>query len=300
MSTIGARGGHETSRVHRTGNVFRSVAGGAIRYAKDLYKSLVLILAMPIILGEYFEKETGGAYGIGFGKKTVLLLKTIRNTKRIPTLSHFLEHLTLATRIMKVPPSTDGCVVECGCYVGGSTANLSLVCALTGRRLEVFDSFEGLPDASDLANKVLGKRKATYSPGDYRGTLEEVKTNVSRWGDIRVCGFNVGYFDDTLPGFDAECVLAFLDVDLRSSLETCVENLWPLLRDDCYLFTHEAEEIEIAALFFDVEWRRRTFRSGPPGLAGAGSGLGLVPAKGAFISELGFTIKDGGVLHPAR
>jgi O-methyltransferase len=46
-------------------------------------------------------------------------------------------------------------VVECGTYAGGSTANLSLVCALVGRELEVFDSFEGLPDPEARDDVVL-------------------------------------------------------------------------------------------------------------------------------------------------
>ena len=41
----------------------------------------------------------------------------------------------------------EGVVVECGCFLGGSTANLSLVCEVVGRELIVYDSFEGLPAA---------------------------------------------------------------------------------------------------------------------------------------------------------
>jgi O-methyltransferase len=54
--------------------------------------------------------------------------------------------MELASAVLQVPRSTPGSVVECGCYVGGSTANLSLVCAATGRKLIIFDSFQGLPE----------------------------------------------------------------------------------------------------------------------------------------------------------
>src|SRR5215203_1739797 len=115
------------------------------RYVKDFIKKLVMLATAPVILGEYLKDETGREYGIGLGAKAILALRMLRNNWRIPTLSQFPEHITMATKIMRIPRSTSGCVVECGCYAGGSTANLSLVCSLTGRQLEVFDSFEGLP-----------------------------------------------------------------------------------------------------------------------------------------------------------
>ena len=155
----------------------------------------------------------------------------------------------MATMILKIPRSIDGCVVECGCYRGGSTANLSLVCALTGRRLEVFDSFRGLPEPKDQdTNTLLGKRSTKFQRGQFQGDLDDVQANVSQWGDVSVCRFNAGYFDNVLPQVSKECVLVFLDVDLRSSLETCVRYLWPLLQDECYLFTHEAQDTEARQL----------------------------------------------------
>ena len=51
-----------------------------------------------------------------------------------------------------MPPELKGDVVECGCYLGGSSVNISLVCALTGRRLLIYDSFEGLPEPSGASS----------------------------------------------------------------------------------------------------------------------------------------------------
>ena len=59
------------------------------------------------------------------------------------------QHLVLVNEILGLPRSLRGDVVECGCYCGASTANLSLACALTGRKLIVCDSFEGLPNPKD-------------------------------------------------------------------------------------------------------------------------------------------------------
>src|SRR5947209_14908760 len=83
-----------------------------------LWKKLVLVLSLPIILSEYFSAETGREYGISFFTRLRLARTMARNRKRITTASHFLEHLVMATRIMKVPRSVEGCVVECGSFKG--------------------------------------------------------------------------------------------------------------------------------------------------------------------------------------
>jgi hypothetical protein len=259
------------------------------------YKRFLRILSFPIILSEYFSKDTGKEYGIGFLIKLRLAFKVIKNKRRIKGSTHYYEHLTMITRILKVPRSVEGCVVECGSYKGRSTASLSLACSLCGRRLEVFDSFEGLPEPSahDKSHVVVDVNEIqTYSKGGFRGTLDEVKTNVSKYGEISVCNFNVGYFDKTLPGFNKKCVFVFLDVDLKDSLETCLIYLWPNLQDNCYLFTHEAHHMDIASLFFDRDWWNIHFNSAPPGLVGAGCGIGLVPVISKFGSSIGYSVKN--------
>jgi len=257
------------------------------------------MLNMPIILGEYFSKQTGKDYGVGLRTIFILALRMRRNTRKIISGSHFLEHLIMATDILKIPKSIEGCVVECGSYKGASTANLSLVCAFCNRRLEVFDSFEGLPEPleHDKAHTCLSTKEIhTYTRGAWSGSLEEAKRNITNYGEVKVCKFNVGYFDATLPDFDKKCVFIFADVDLRNSLETCVNHLWLVLQDGCSFYVHEAHHMEIASLFFDKEWWRDNCNSNPPGLVGAGNGIGLSPESGGFKSAFGFAIKNPNVV----
>jgi hypothetical protein len=276
--------------------VLRGVARAGIqRWAKLLVK-----LATPVVLQPYFRPSTGEEFGLDFFKKRALVRKMMRNNANIVTASHYLEHLTMATQLLMVPRSVEGCVVECGSYKGGSAANLSLICALCDRQLEICDSFGGLPEPSDFdkAHTLMDAKEVhTYTQGSWCGTLPEVKENISKYGDISVCHFNAGYFADTLPNFRKKCVLVFLDVDLVESLKTCLKYLWPLLQGGCYLFTHEARHSEIPAVFFDEEWWRSNLGCGAPGFVGSGSGLGLIPASGGFWSDLGFTIKNPEVLE---
>jgi O-methyltransferase len=255
----------------------------------------VTLLSLPIILLDYFRFETGGEFDVGFLTKIWLIFKMARNNRKITTASHFLEHLIMATQILRVPPSIEGSVVECGSFKGGSAANLSLVCDLCDRKLEVFDSFAGLPEPSnsDKEHLLVNLHEIhSYEKGAFCGALSEVQGNISRYGKISACHFNVGYFEETLPHFSQKCVLVFLDVDLVDSLQTCFTYLWPLLQDGCYLFTHEAHHMEIAGLFFQEEWWRSTMHCGAPGLIGAGTGLGLLPSAGGFRSALGYTVKN--------
>jgi O-methyltransferase len=262
---------------------------------RRLWRISVTLLSLPIILLDYFRSETGAEFGVSLSKKIWLMVKMARNNRRIPTASHFLEHLMMATQILSVPASVEGCVVECGSFKGGSAANLSLVCDLCHRKLEIFDSFAGLPEpvSGDREHVLVDLQEIhSYAQGAFSGALEEVQGNISRYGKISACHFNVGYFDQTLPHFSQACVLVFLDVDLLDSLETCFTYLWPLLQNGCYLFTHEAHHMEIAAFFFQEEWWRTRMNCGAPGLIGAGTGLGLLPGSGGFRSALGYTVKN--------
>lgn len=260
-----------------------------------VFKRLGFALSAPVILAEYFDSETGKEYGIGFWKKLRLAIRMKRNHGRITTGSYVIEHLIMATEIMKVPKALEGCVVECGTFKGGSATNLSLVCELCNRSIEIFDSFQGLPEPSeaDREHVLVGAGQIhTYNAGAWKGTLDEVKKNITDHGKIGLCRFNVGYFSETMPTFQKKVVFAFLDVDLRGSLEPCIKTLWPLLQDGSYIFTHEAPHTEISSFFFSDDWWTLNVGCKPPGLTGAGNGLGLLPAPGGYRSDLGYTVKN--------
>jgi O-methyltransferase len=261
-----------------------------------IYRILIQILCVPIFLQEFLDSKTGKEYGVGFGSKCSLIAKMIWNNTRIVSGSTFLEHVNMAVTLLKTPKSMPGVVVECGTYKGVSAANISLICALVGRRLQIFDSFEGLPEPteSDKAHTLIGIQEIhTYEKGTWCGRLEEVQDNIRRYGNIGVCDFHKGYFDETLPSFKQPCAQIFVDVDYRSSLESCVKYLWPLLQDGGYFFTHEAGHVEIYSLFFSEDYWKTNFHSNPPGLVGAGTGIGIKILNGPyFTSSLAFTVKN--------
>lgn len=125
--------------------------------------------------------------------------------------------------------SGDGVFVEAGCYKGGSTAKLSHVARHLGRKLMVFDSFQGLPENKENHERSIFGYSISewFKPGEFCGALDEVRKNVSKHGRIEVCEFIEGWFDKTLPRFDAPILGAYIDVDLASSTRTCIKYLYP-------------------------------------------------------------------------
>lgn len=145
---------------------------------------------------------------------------------------HTHAEITAVVRaILDVPSAIPGVIVEAGCFKGGSTAKLSIAAKMAGRQLMVFDSFEGLPEVSP--------EERYLQAGAFAATLAEVRSNVEQYGEIATCTFIKGWFHETLAGFQTPVVAAFVDVDLRDSVKTCLEHLYPLLIPGGSIFSHD-------------------------------------------------------------
>ncbi|MGH7239505.1 MAG: TylF/MycF/NovP-related O-methyltransferase, partial [Candidatus Saccharimonadales bacterium] len=112
---------------------------------------------------------------------------------------------------------------------GGSTAKLSLVARLCGRRLAVFDSFECMPENAEAGGKSIYGREHYFPKGSHAVSLETVKNNVNRYGDISRCSFYKGWLSDTLPQLQGPVAAACLNVDLAQSTKDCLRALYPVL-----------------------------------------------------------------------
>ncbi len=258
------------------------------------YAALLERLALPLMRARLSHPGVPVAHRPSPREARELVRRVRRVGASIPSASSLPEHLAMVERLLLVEPDVPGVVVECGCWKGASAASVSLAATVTGRSLHVFDSFAGLPDVeeADREHVLLDRPEVhLYEAGMFAGALEEVRSNVARHGDVERCTFHPGWFADTLPSFDEPVVQAFADVDLRSALEDCVLALWPRLQPGCAFFVHEAPHHEIASLFYDEAWWRERLGEPAPGLAGAGSGIGLQFADGFWRSSLGFAIR---------
>lgn len=166
------------------------------------------------------------------------------------------EMLSLITTILTMPKELEGCVVEAGCYKGGSTAKFSLAVKVTGRQLVVFDSFEGLPDNDEVHERTILGEIPNFKKGRYCGHLDEVKQNVAGAGALEVCRFVPGWFEDSMPHFSEPIAAIYLDVDLVSSTKTCLKYLYPLLSPGGYVFSQDGHlPLVTKALQDDEFWQ---------------------------------------------
>jgi O-methyltransferase len=240
----------------------------------------------------FLDDQYGYEYGITRKQKIDLIQRFQDNVRNIECASAWEEHLEMASYLLRLSPSMEGAAVECGCYKGASTVNLSLACSLVNRKLIVCDSFKGLPqpEQDDIFHETPYTRyKVRYKKGMYSTSIDEVRENLRKFGYIHICQFVEGYFEEMLPRLDIPpLVMVFLDVDLKSSLKTCLQYLWPRLVPGSRLYSHEAQDLDFVSLFFDKEWWSSMFGQPAPGFIGAGTGL---PLRGYIGSGIGYTIK---------
>jgi O-methyltransferase len=199
------------------------------------------------------------------------------------------EILDFIRTILTLPLDRKGVIVEAGCFKGGSTAKFSLAAEITGRTLVVFDSFEGIPANDEPHGKNIFGGNASFKKGDYCGALQEVKSNVAKFGNIGCCRFIKGWFDDTMPDFKEPIAAMYLDVDLASSTRTCLKYLYPLLEKGGAIYSQDAHLPLVIDVFNDDEFWSKEVGFKKPSMYGIGKKTLIKATKNAH--------QDGENLH---
>ena len=132
--------------------------------------------------------------------------------------------------------SIDGCFVECG--VGAGAQLMAMALTVTEKNIYGFDSFEGIPMASEHDETQPGIGPVTevlenrmVSSGITVHSVENVMRNFKQVNiDCPTLHLIKGWFCDTLPKFKKEPIaLLRLDGDLYESTLTCLEYLYPMV-----------------------------------------------------------------------
>jgi O-methyltransferase len=208
--------------------------------------------------------------GLSFRERLVLVYRFNYISRKVECQHLESEILAFACEVFKLPATVGGCLVEAGCFKGGGTAKLSIVATLSHRELVVCDSFEGIPENREDHGTTLFGGGALFRAGDYRGDLEEVKGNVRDYGEIRVCRFVKGYFEDTLTDFRDSVAAAYIDADLASSTRTCLKYLWPLLAPGGVIFSQDGHLPLVLDVLRDKAFWQSELGCGPPEVIGLG------------------------------
>jgi O-methyltransferase len=243
----------------------KTVISGSIGFAVHLLQGLTFVFL--------------GSRRVGTWTRLAVLRRIVkaRRANKGRSASSFGEQLVLVDAILCIPPDKPGVVAEFGCFKGLSTVAISIAAKCVGRQVVVFDSFEGLPEPEDAVHQMVSGSEVKYERGAYAGSLDEVRSVVSKYGEMGQVEFVRGFFCDTLPRRPAgeTYVLIFEDADLVQSVRDVLQHAWPRLQGGCVFFSHEALDLEVAKLFFDDAYWLKTNGQKSPGLAGVGLGLPL-------------------------
>lgn len=147
-----------------------------------------------------------------------------------------------------------GAAVECGVWRGGASSVMASALKNAKRKVYLFDSFEGMPEASqkDTADAV------DLSNNRFGGKLEAVGTNIADIEDVKSYLFDTlkldankvalvkGWFQETLPQVKntiGDIALLRLDGDWYESTKVCLDELYDqvvsggyIIIDDYYWF----------------------------------------------------------------
>lgn len=203
--------------------------------------------------------------------KRLFILKRLYAISRAVDCSHSqYDILQFIESIFSIPPDVEGCIVEAGCFKGGSTAKFSIAVKEANRQFKVFDSFKGIPHHNERHERDIFGDKIDLRPGILSGTLEEVKSNISRYGEFDICALIPGWFDDTMPDFSESIAAIYLDVDLASSTRTCLKYLYPLLVPGGVLYSHDGMFPIVIDVFNDAEFWEKEVCYPKPHVEGLG------------------------------
>src|SRR5579885_410364 len=133
----------------------------------------VLVYFLPPAVLAFVLGRSGRDYGLKARDKLALSYKVFQNSRRPGSASSFLEQLALVRAVLSIPRAIEGDIAEFGCYKGMSSASLSLACDVVGRKLLLFDSFEGLPEPQEMVQNIEGQTQVEYKKGDFAGSLPE-------------------------------------------------------------------------------------------------------------------------------
>lgn len=210
---------------------------------------------------------------IGFQDYKALNKRFLQISKQVSCPHNHSHILSFIAALTALPKEVEGCVVEAGCFKGGSSAKISLLCDKLQRDLVIFDSFEGLPaNDEDHQTSILGHSiEDWFQEGAFSGALEEVKANIERYGVIERCEFIKGWFDETMPAFKRPVAAAYIDVDLASSTRTCLKQLYPLLKPGGVLMSQDGDFPLVIEVFQDVRFWREEVGCEKPEIEGLGT-----------------------------
>ena len=196
----------------------------------------------------------GWAYWRIFAFDNLNLANKLRLLQRFLTIDWSVPHAHRPSDIVSVceiltkrPAHPGEIVIEAGCWQGGGSCKLSIVCALLGYVLCIYDSFEGV-------EKVGSESPSDYDfSGQYAATEQIVRGHIEKFGEIQVTQLHKGWFIDTLAkGIPPNPVrLTYIDCDLAKGTMEVLQAVIPSLAADGVVFSQDYHIVSVRHLLHD-------------------------------------------------
>lgn len=157
------------------------------------------------------------------------IFNLFRDYTMVPTERYF-DNLSLCKRVLEVP----GAIVECGVWRGGMMAGMATMLG-RNRIYHLFDSFEGLPPASEIDGEAaISYQRDKNSPHYFDNCRAEISYALKAMEKTRVnFEMHKGWFEDTLSTvkFPDGIALLRLDGDWYDSTMVCLQNFFPQVNE---------------------------------------------------------------------
>jgi hypothetical protein len=196
----------------------------------------------PMLLRNKFVQRLGGGWlertGIAFTgffellaigtHKERELIKLIRRTRRQRKTLLLVTESVLLYFLARAQTKHQGAMAEVGVFEGSSAR---LLCEVKqDRPLHLFDTFEGLPEASE-------KDAGVHRKHQYACSLESVQNYLRDFDNVH---FHKGLFPESARDVsEQQYVLAHFDVDLYASTLACLEYFYPRMIHGGVILSHD-------------------------------------------------------------
>jgi hypothetical protein len=241
------------------------------------FQKTVNFLIKLYVICDFIFRDHGKEYGVTLSDRKRLFSRIYKNFRHIPSATSLIYHIVISREILNIPKKIKGDIIECGTYKGSTATTLSIVAAMTNRKLWICDSFSGLPsdDQGLLRNYPHLMVSGRYKKNMYSGSQIEVMNNIIKYGEFKSCDFVKGFFAKTLKKINARYSFVFVDVDLLSSMKDCIKYTWPKLSNGGLFYTDDSCDISVIKIWFDDLWWKKNLHHTAPGYVGSGCGLPL-------------------------
>ncbi len=158
------------------------------------------------------------------------LLRQVQRDRRT-LLTAFEGYLVYSSA--RAQEKRPGAFAEVGVFQGGSAR---IICEAKGdRRLDLFDTFEGLPATTD-------KDAGVHQANQYTCSLESVQEYLKNYPNVH---YHKGLFPDSTHDVPEQTyAFAHFDVDLYASTRACLEYFYPRMIPGGIMLSHDYDILE--------------------------------------------------------